>query len=168
MKNRMPKVNLSNVADAISYLDLGCSGGLDQRWSAIEDRLNFIGLDPNKDECLRLSNQPNSYRSVKYLPYAIAGSDGEHTLYVTDDMYCTSLLKPNSNWLNRFKFKDLFRVKYQETVEGITLNTLFSRENISADIVKLDIQGAELPVLKAGDKFLKNVFLVETESGFCS
>lgn len=163
--NKM-KLDLLRSANEITYLDLGCSGGLDHRWDVIKNRVNYIGFDPNEEECNRLDSLPHSYQSAKYLPYAVAGSTDKNILYITESLYCTSLLPPNEPWLSRFEFKDLFRVLEKKEVDCYTLDDLVERENISADIFKLDIQGAELPVLRASKKILGNVFLIETESGF--
>ena len=40
------------------------------------------------------------------------------------------------------------------------------KENLQADILKLDTQGLELPILQSGGEILRNTFCVETETGF--
>ena len=150
----------------ISFLDLGCSGSLDKKWAELFPLLSYIGFDPNAEECERLKNQHHSYKEARYLPYAIAGEKGTQTMYMTKSIYCYSLLKPNHLWLNRFAYRNLFEEVGTESVECTTLNLLYKEQNIKADIIKLDTQGLELPILKSSNLLLDNLFCVETETGF--
>src|SRR3989339_839706 len=108
----------------------------------------------------------NKYKTAKYLPYAIAGEEGEKKIYKTKSIYCSSLLRPNHKWLSRFIYYDLFTEIGRDSVSCVTLDYLVCKKNIKADIIKLDTQGLELPILKMGSKILKNVICVETETGF--
>lgn len=156
---------LKNVA-AITFLDLGCSGKLDQRWSALFPKLSLVGFDPNEEECRRLASLEHPFNNAQYLPYALAGQQGPHQLYITKNQFCYSILRPNTPWLNRFQFKDLFEVVEQTEINCTTLDKICQEKNIQPDIMKLDIQGLELPVLNAGSTLLDNLFCIETESGF--
>jgi hypothetical protein len=46
------------------------------------------------------------------------------------------------------------------------LDHLVETENLSADIMKLDTQGLELPILRSATRLLQDVFCVESETGF--
>lgn len=150
----------------IHFLDIGCSGSLDTKWSELFTFLYYTGFDPNAEECKRLNNQPYPFREARYLPYAIAGEKGTFTMYKTKSIYCYSLLRPNYNWLNRFSYSDLFIQTGTESVTCTTLNDLARGQGLKADIIKLDTQGLELPILESGDEILKSAFCVETETGF--
>src|SRR3989339_505005 len=151
---------------SIDFLDIGCSGNLDNKWFPILSFINYTGFDPNQEECERLINLSNKYKTAKYLPYAIAGEEGEKKIYKTKSIYCSSLLRPNHKWLSRFIYYDLFTEIGRDSVSCVTLDYLVCKKNIKADIIKLDTQGLELPILKMGSKILKNVICVETETGF--
>lgn len=150
----------------LDMVDIGCSGSLDPRWSPLSPLLSYTGFDPNAEECERLSRRPHPFRAARYLPYAVAGEPGTRTLYKTESMSCYSLLRPNHQWLGRFSFADLFRETGTESVACVTLDDLVRKEGLKADIVKLDTQGLELPILQAGDLLLRDAFCVETETGF--
>jgi len=151
---------------SIDFFDIGCSGPLSKKWTSIISFLNYFGFDPNKEECARLSALPHKYKSAKYLPFAIAGEKGEQTMYKTKSIYCYSLLCPNHKWLNRFSYFDLFTLTGKEKVDCHTLDDLTERKEVKADIIKLDTQGMELPILSHAGKILQNAFCVETETGF--
>lgn len=157
-----PEQNL----ETLDFVDIGCSGTLASKWYNLYPLLSYTGFDPNREECDRLRGRSHPYRRARYLPYAIAGQAGNQTLYRTQNSYCYSLLRPNHPWLQRFSFAELFREVGTETVECATLNQLYERENLRANILKLDTQGLELPILKAGDRLLETVFCIETETGF--
>ena len=157
---------LEELTEGVNLIDIGCSGGLNKKWLPIENYLNLFGFDPNKEECIRLSELKNNFRSVKYLPYAIAGYNGNATLYKTKSMYCTSLLKPDNDWLKRFFFHQLFDVIEEETVKVDCLDGITEFNNLDLDILKIDAQGLELQILQGGEQLINNAFYVETESGF--
>jgi FkbM family methyltransferase len=150
----------------IDFVDVGCSGDLDEKWKGLLSLLNYTGFDPNAEECSRLAAQPHPYRTCRHLPYAIAGESGQRTMYKTESIYCYSLLKPNHPWLTRFTFGHLFRETGTEPVACTTLNELVAKEGLQADVLKLDTQGLELPILKAGEHLTRDVFCIETETGF--
>ncbi|NEP77371.1 MAG: FkbM family methyltransferase [Okeania sp. SIO3B3] len=152
--------------DLIHFLDLGCSGSLDDKWSPLFSDLAFTGFDPNQEECTRMEALPTPYRTTRYLPFALAGEPGQHTLYMTNSIYCYSLLRPNHPWLGRFTFAGLFAETGQEAVAAETLDSLKASQGLDADIMKLDVQGLELPILRSGLSVLDNCFCVETETGF--
>lgn len=158
--------NYWQQVESIQFIDLGCSGSLDKKWYDLLPLLDYFGFDPNEQECQRLREQPHPYKKATYFPYAIAGEKGIQTMYKTNSIYCYSLLRPNHNWLERFSFYDLFKEIGTDQVSCTTLNDLADKENLKGDIIKLDTQGLELPILKAGTELLSENFCVETETGF--
>jgi FkbM family methyltransferase len=159
-------INPFKEIDSIDFLDLGCSGSLDSKWKDIFKLLSYIGFDINITECERLSNQRHPYKKAQYFPYAIAGNTGIQKMYKTNDVYCFSLLPPNQLWLRRFSFSDLFELAGTENIQCNTLDDLSHELGLKADIIKLDTQGLELPILMSSNSILNNVFCVETETGF--
>jgi FkbM family methyltransferase len=151
---------------SIDFLDVGCSGSLDRKWLDLQALLSYVGFDPNVEECNRLNNQAHSYKAARYFPYAIAGEKETKTLYMTESIYCYSLLPPNHEWLRRFSFSALFTEIGISSVVCTTLNDLSDEQKLTADIIKIDTQGLELPILQTSDKILSESFCVETETGF--
>lgn len=152
--------------EGFNFIDIGSSAGLQGNWKAIEHKINLIGFDPNVQECERMSKLPHRYKSVKYLPYAIAGEKGTVKLNKTKSIYCYSLLDPNSPWLNRFSFRELFEVVGEENVEVLPLSSVAELKDFDVDVLKTDTQGLELPILSKAQHLLDKAFFVETETGF--
>lgn len=149
-----------------NFIDFGSSGTLDSKWCSIKDLINLIGFDPNVEECKRQNELPSEYRSSLFLPYAVHGEDGKEILYKTRNKYCYSLLKPNKVWLDRFSFHNLFDVLEEESIFVKGIGCIDEVIDFGPDIIKIDVQGVELPILRKSKLLLDSVFYVETESGF--
>lgn len=150
----------------ITLVDIGSSGSLDAKWTPIKDLIDLVGFDPNEEECRRQNNLPSQYRSSVFLPYAVHGKDGVETLYKTRSIYCYSLLKPNKQWLDRFAFHDLFDVQEEYPISVRAIDQIEELKSYSPDVIKIDVQGLELPILSKAGRYLDSAFYVETETGF--
>lgn len=150
----------------INLIDIGSSGSLDAKWAPIKELINLVGFDPNREECERQNKLPSQYKSSNFLPYAVHGKDGVETLYMTRSIYCYSLLKPNKPWLDRFSFHDLFDVQGEESISVRAIDKIEELKSLSPDVIKIDVQGLELPILSKAGHLLEDAFYVETESGF--
>lgn len=155
---------LQNVG--INLIDIGSSGSLDAKWAPIKELINLVGFDPNKEECERQNKLPSQYRSSTFLPYAVHGKDGVETLYKTRSIYCYSLLRPNKEWLDRFAFRELFDVQGEESIPVRAIHKIEELNGFSPDVIKIDVQGLELPILSDAGHLLESAFYVETETGF--
>ena len=81
----------------IDFIDVGCSGQLDVKWKTLFNVLNYVGFDPNREECQRLSSLPSSYKKTRYIPYAIGGDVGQAVMHLTEYPYCCSLTWTSQN-----------------------------------------------------------------------
>jgi FkbM family methyltransferase len=165
-KSSMMRSFLEEVR-GINLIDIGCSEGLDKKkWLPIQKHINLVGFDPRKEECERLSALPHEFHSAQYLPYAVGGANQHETLYKVKRESCWSLLKPNAEWVRRFSFGDMFDTDGTETVQTQTLDSIREIVGVDIDVIKIDTQGMELPILSHGTKALEQSFYVETETGF--
>jgi hypothetical protein len=149
-----------------NLVDIGSSGSLDSKWEPIGRLINLVGFDPNSEECVRQNNLTSKYKTSTFLPYAVHGHDGIETLYKTKSIYCYSLLEPNAKWLNRFAFRELFEVEGRSPISVRAIDKIEELYQFSPDIIKIDVQGLELPILSKADCLLSDAFYVETETGF--
>ncbi len=154
--------------DGIDLIDIGSSGALDDKWTAIKELINLVGFDPNTEECNRQNHLPSQYRKSVFLPYAVHGKSGEEVLHRTKSIFCFSLLKPNKPWLDRFSFYELFTVEAEEPISVCAIDEIEELKSISPDAIKIDVQGLELPILSKAGRLLESAFYVETETGFTS
>lgn len=157
---------LKEVKEGFNIIDIGCRDGINSKWKPIEHLINLHGFDPDKEECNRLTDLKNNFRSVKYHPYAVGGHDGEGVLYKTKSPFCFSLLKPDTEWLKRFSFHEILDLVGEAKIEVSRLDSVDELKKLNADAIKIDSQGLELNILKGATKILDEIIYAETESGF--
>lgn len=121
-----------------------------------------VGFEPLVEALTALNNRKGPNET--YLPYII-GDGGEHTLHLTRRQGLVSLLKPNTNHLRAFE-----SLSEWGHLEGTMPTTTVRLDDLAdvpvVDLLKLDIQGAELSVLKNATRQLANAVAVITEVSF--
>jgi FkbM family methyltransferase len=99
----------------------------------------------------------------RYLPQVV-GDGHEHRLKITQAEAMTSLLKPDPNQLRLFNaFPNWGAVVEERDVQTHRLDDLDIDE---FDLLKIDVQGAELMVLQNGRERLRDAVAVHTEVSF--
>jgi len=153
----------------IEILDVGAmlEDGADRYVGLVSQGLAHVtGFEPNRQEFQRLSKRPGPYR---YLPLFL-GDGKEATFHITNYPGCSSLLEPNSDVIDLFQTMDAipdfgnFYVKAREQVQTTRLDDVVPA--VRGDLLKIDIQGAELMVLQNGRKVLGQTLVLETEAEF--
>ena len=162
------QLTTAQLGGGITLVDIGASGRPDPRWRPLEKLINYVGFEPNAAECARLADRVSPFNSVHYMPYALAGENGAATLHCTRSLYCGSLLEPNTKWLSRFSFAELFHVTETQAVPTRRLADIDELQPVDVDAIKVDAQGLELPILTGAGRFLDDAFYVETETGLVS
>src|SRR5438309_2343798 len=74
--------------------DVGCRWGFAEFWQQLSPHIVLYGFDPDPVECERLSTlykDPN----IHLVPLGLADAPGERTLYMTREMACSSLYRPD-------------------------------------------------------------------------
>jgi FkbM family methyltransferase len=123
---------------------------------------DVIGFEPNASELTRLNRVRGQHET--YLPHVI-GDGARHTLYICHAPGMTSLLPPNPAVLNLFHgFPDWGRVLSTELVDTVRLDDV--PETAGTEMIKIDIQGAELMALSHGRTRLRDALLIHCEVEF--
>jgi FkbM family methyltransferase len=123
-------------------------------------RFHVIGFEPDEEQCELLKLMfPKDHT---FLPYFIA--DGStRTFHLCRNSYTSSLYEPYSELLDKFQRLEIpFTDKFE--VETRCLDDI--EEIADIDFLKLDVQGAELDVIKGASRLLKDTLVVHTEVEF--
>ena len=123
---------------------------------------DIVGFEPNPEGLAELNRRrgPNE----TYLPYAV-GDGKRHTLSFCRAPGMTSLLQPNPRVLNLFHgFPQWSQVTSREEVDTVRLDDI--PETALVDLLKMDIQGAELMVLRSAEARLADALVIQTEVEF--
>jgi len=101
--------------------------------------------DPNNLKLLHKNVYINNCKNVTVIPFATSDKNGQ-------SVFSLNLANPGESRLSQGDKKDAILVK------TITIDSYVKSENIThVDIIKMDIEGAEIKSLLGGKKFFKNV-----------
>jgi len=122
-------------------------------------KTTVVGFEPLRTECDKLNAAAEP--GHKYLPYCI-GDGTERNFYITNTGFTSSLYEPNTDLLRAFNnLAELMRVQGVEKLRTVRLDDVAEIEDVH--FLKLDVQGAELDVLRNAPRVLKNTMLVYSE-----
>ena len=152
----------------INYFDIGSRGGFQKDLFPIAFAVNAIGFEPESVALKRLDSRATSpWRMVKFLPFGVSGSGGYKKLYIPKDPSAASILEHNNQIGVKFAKPQFFELDRIEEIETQTLDESTKIAGVGAiDYLKLDIEGAELEVLKNSSSFTENLLALKTEVSF--
>lgn len=124
------------------------------------ERFHLIGFEPVEEQCELLKLLfPKDHT---FLPYFIA--DGStRTFHLCSNSYTSSLYEPYAELLSKFQSIEL---PVTSTFEVETRRLDDIEEISDIDFLKLDVQGAELDVIKGASRLLESTLVVHTEVEF--
>jgi FkbM family methyltransferase len=157
---------LGSLTPTIDVVDVGAmwlGSDADAHASLVKAGLaRVVGFEPAPGECDRLNNLglPNH----RYLPYFV-GDGTKRKFHLTNKPMTSSLYEPNTRLLSRFQLlEELTRTVEVSEVQTRRLDDMPEVTNI--DYLKIDVQGAELDVIRGAEHHLKNAVVVQTEVEF--
>lgn len=140
----------------IIYCDVGARGGVTAPWSSFSPMVEVVAFEPDEVEYRYLSK----IKEGRIFNYALYRASQKIALNLTKDRGCSSIYKPNMDFLSEFPEADRYIVEDSVTVKAISLDEMFQKAKLrDIDFIKIDVQGAELDVLKGGQRFLKEYIL---------
>jgi FkbM family methyltransferase len=121
-----------------------------------------IGFEAVKAECDKLNAK--AMTNHRYLPYFI-GDGSERVFHTCNKTMTSSLYEPNTPLLRRFQYlEELTRVVETAPVKTTRLDDVPEVEAI--DYLKMDVQGAELDVLRGAERLLGSTLVIQAEVEF--
>jgi len=150
--------------DCITIVDVGAMaiGSADVDYAPLLEieGTQVIGFEPDESECEKLNANAASDR--RYLPYFI-GAGGTATYYRTNHTMTGSLFEPNTELLSKFQnLAELTTLVETQDVETHRLDDLSEIGDV--DLLKIDVQGAELDVFRGGRETLSKLTVLQTEA----
>ena len=128
-----------------------------------DSKIHAFEID--EEECIKLNKIAKD--GLKFYPYALGDKEEKRKLYETNHTMCSSLYEPNEKLLKLFNNLSVAYLKKITEINTISLDAFIKREKIeSIDFIKIDIQGAELDVLKGAERNLENVLTIVSEVEF--
>ena len=128
-----------------------------------DSKIHAFEID--EEECIKLNKIAKD--GLKFYPYALGDKEEKRKLYETNHPMCSSLYEPNEKLLKLFNNLSVAYLKKITEINTISLDAFTKREKIeSIDFIKMDIQGAELDVLRGAERNLENVLTIVSEVEF--
>ncbi len=144
-------------------LDIGANKGTwTQSLLEKEPSAQIVCFEPSKASFKSLENRFSNDDRVTLENIALASQNGERNLYFDT---------PGSGLASLTKRKlDHFEIKFDlaEVVETRTLDSYSRDLALAPNVLKLDVEGHELEVLKGGVQTLQNVSICQFEFGGCN
>ena len=163
-------LSLFNRSDRLTIFDIGgCEGEESVRYSRLFPNAQILTFEPlpNNQKLIKENIIKYKVNNVELISFAVSNLNGFSEFHVSSGHpenesnlldwdfgnKSSSLLLPNNdnnpNWL---EFKEKINV------ETITLKKVIKERKISQiDFIHMDVQGAELAVLKGADNYLKHI-----------
>lgn len=135
--------------------DVGAAYGTDARWRPVQDYTQFVTFEPD----VRSQDYSTTIRTVNFAT-GLSDCQGEQILHLTKLPAASSLYPLNLEQLQSFA-----NYEWHELVGKvpITLDTLdhclAQRPELKPDFLKVDVEGADLDVLKGGICTLRETVL---------
>jgi len=163
-------LEIFNPNDILTIMDIGsCEGESSIRYSKLFSKAKIYAFEPLIKNFEKLTFNIKEYNCSNIFPFqlCLSDKDGQADFFISSaekkntevsnwdfGNKSSSLLQPDKtleiyNWLE-FKDKELVRTQ--------TLNTFCKQEKLNqVDFIHLDVQGAELLVLRGANEFLENL-----------
>jgi len=157
-------------AREIPFVVVDCGArqfSIDPNVSEAFPRVVIIGFEADAEECARLNRLYEG--RCKFFPVAVGDRQGKRNLFVTRSPECSSFLRPNTDFLSRFTEGEAAAEVVETTlVPIVSLDQYLPEMGIThIDLLKLDVQGAELDILRGSRGFLQSdVLAIHVEVEF--
>jgi FkbM family methyltransferase len=160
---------VGNGAGGFTVMQVGARGGADPytKWLRHQRKIKTIGVEPEQSGLEKLRRT----KGFDYVvPHAFSDAPGTGTLHVTKARGWCSLLKPDESAIRKVATPACLHARPFEVVstEQVKLTTIdaIGESLPSVDYLQIDVQGAELSVLRGAVRMLKNVRMLELEARF--
>ncbi len=142
-------------ANNLVVADVGAAYGTDSRWYPVENLTQFVTFETDT----RSQDYTTTTKTVNFAT-GLSNKKGQQTLYLTKLPAASSLYPINSDQIENFATKDWHKVVGSTLIDLDTLdNCLATRPELKPDFLKVDVEGADLDVIKGGVNALENSIL---------
>jgi len=154
----------------LQVLDVGARGGIQWPWNKFDkSKLSIILVEPDVVEANRLKKLYKNFKyEISVLPIALWSKKSEINLNLTKSLGASSVFEPNTKFLEQFPEVDRFSITKKIKIKTDTIDSIINSGRIKMiDFAKIDVQGAELEILKGGQfHFKSNLIGLELEVEF--
>lgn len=146
--------------------DVGARGGTDPHFGAFAFAVDAVGFEPDPVAHAELAPS-GAWRSETFVRAALGGTAAPAVLNIPEDPAGASFLEHDPAVGRRYGLDALFRVRERIEIETRTMDdVILDSGALAPNLLKLDVEGLELDILRGGPKALKAVVSVKLEAAF--
>lgn len=143
------------VEDPLVIFDIGARWGMNAEWEVFGEQMRVYCFEPDEEECSRLAAEAPP--QIKYIPTALGRKSGEAILYESKLAASSGLYKTRMDYFGRLVNRDNGVVVDERVVATKSLDDVMTKYGIGhVDFIKVDVEGAELDVLKGSEIALRS------------
>lgn len=154
----------------LTALDIGARGGVNTDLGELAGAMDYVGFEPDADECERLNRQGGrgGWKSVRYVPVALAERTGEFDLNLYSKRGCSSKYTARQDLGQLFARGDFYHLDRVVKVPCQRLDDVLEQQGITEPaFMKIDVQSMEVEVFNGAASTLKNDLVgIRTEVSF--
>ena len=148
-------------------LDIGCRYGIYDQFKKFKNDCVFFMVDADEKEIKRLKKKYKKFKNLKFFPECLGEINTTVKFKVFNHKGYNSIKTSNKNtlWFNQKNEKQIIKIreKKQKQIKSIEF---IKREKFIPDIVKVDIEGAELNFLRGLENKISKVKFFILEATF--
>ena len=152
--------SINNNYNKLILCDIGGAGGLQPRWKFIEKKIKIIFFEPDHRSSIELKK-----RGYQVIEKGLWSETARKKFYLTKKTQTSSMYKPNRSYLDLFPNASRFDIVNTVDIDVEPMDDFIYKLD-QPHFIKLDVQGAELEVLKGSKQTLKKVLGLEIEVNF--
>ena len=153
-------LSINKNQNKLCVFDIGGAGGLQTRWQTFENYIRPIFVEPDKRSFIDLKKNRK-----EVIDKALWSNTSKKEFYLTKKKETSSMFLPNRAFLDLFPESDRYDIEKTVKIDVTELDKIIDYK-YQPHFMKLDIQGAELEVLRGSKKTLTNVLGLEIEVNF--
>lgn len=175
LKARMKNVNLSFLEEIIEIqkqfnffpevaIDVGANrGDFTKAIKFLFPHIYVYAFEPISRLFDELENMYENDKAVQIYPYALSDNESEKDFLEMEFNTLSSLLEPDSDLKNLFGVRSNY---HKIRVKTKKMDNVLGKKHLKHGILKIDVQGAELQVLKGSTKTLDSIQFIILEYNF--
>lgn len=160
-------VTAAHLDHPVNVIDIGAAFGLHHAWEPYAgqgSRIQVLMFEPSAVEAARLRSM---YPGLQVLEVGLSNHSGQVVLHETAHPGCSSVYRPNTPFLARYRIADWFREVRDHTIAVERYDRLLlSGQAPRPDFVKIDVQGYEYEILQGFGDTLNDILVLEVEAHF--
>lgn len=155
-----------DIEERLTVVDVGANEGQTIARVLKEFPQSHVhAFEPAPETHERLAASVANDSRVSIYPFACGSKAGSADFHITGNHWCSSLLAPSE--LGRRYYGDWYATRQVVKVPVVTLDNWANQQGINrVDLVKVDVQGFDLEVLKGATGLLGNVRAINCECQF--